>query len=231
MENPSTRYSTAERLVSRLPHVSACSIEIDESGEIAAIHVTAMPGLRSPKRLARNIESTLKAEEGLFVDHRKISIATLGDGDVGVRAAVTGLQRLSLVGVGLHQGDHGLEVEVTLASGSAQATGRATGSNTRFEVRRTVGQAALDAVSRLADGAPRFSLGEIEETELGSRRILVVCVNRAQGREEAHLIGCCEIGYDPTQAVIFAVLDALNRFVGTLRPREPVEFRIGPVHS
>jgi hypothetical protein len=227
MENPSTRYTTAQRMICRLPDVSSCEIQSDAAGEITAIHVTARAG-RSPKQIARDIEAVLAAEEGVAVDHRKISIAQFGEGDL---PRPRGLERLSLTGVSLHQGAQGLEVDVTLSAGTLQATGRATGSNTRYDVRRTVGQAALDAVTRLAEGAPRFSLGEVEETDLGSRKVILVCVNRAEGREESHLIGCCEVGYDPTQAVIFAVLDALNRFVATLRPREPVEFEIGPVPS
>ena len=138
------------------------------------------------------------------------------------------LGRVELGRVSLHHGPQGTEAEVTLTSSSVQATGRAAGPSTRFEVRRVVAQATLDAVTRLADGAPSFSLGEVEERDLGNRRVVLVCVNRSQGRSETHLIGCCEIGYDPTQAVIFAVLDALNRLVGAMRPRQPVEYEVGP---
>jgi len=224
MENPSNRYTTAQRTICRLPDVSSCEIQADEHGEITAIHVTARAG-RSPKQIARDIEAVLAAEEGVVVDHRKISIAQFREGDMPVPEA---LGRVSLGGLTLHHGPHGTEAEVTLSSSSVQATGRATGPSTRFEVRRVVAQATLDAVMRLADGAPSFSLGEVEERELGNKKVVLVCVNRSQGRSETHLIGCCEIGYDPTQAVIFAVLDALNRLVGALRPRQPVEYEVGP---
>jgi hypothetical protein len=91
-----------------------------------------------------------------------------------------------------------------------------------------VAQAALEAMGRLSDQDPCLSLGELEEKELGGRRVLLVCVNRAGRRQEARLIGCAEIGNDPTQAVINAVLDAVNRIVASLPPREPVEYDIGP---
>jgi hypothetical protein len=188
------------------------------------IHVTARAG-RSPKQIARDVEAVMAAEEGVVVDHRKISIAQFREGELPAPEA---LGRVALGGVSLHHGPQGTEAEVTLTSSSVQATGRAAGPSTRFEVRRVVAQATLDAVGKLADGAPPFSLGEVEERELGSRRVVLVCVNRSQGRSETHLIGCCEIGYDPTQAVIFAVLDALNRLVGALRPRQPVEYEVGP---
>lgn len=231
MEKPSHRFTTAEKMICRLRDVSSCDIQVDARGEITAVHVTARAG-RSPKQIARDIEAILAAEEGVSIDHRKISIAQFGEADPALaatpRAAET-LGRVALVGVSLHHGPGTVEVEVTLSAGAVSATGRASGSSTRFDVRRVVARAVLDSVAKLVDGDPAFSLGELEEKELGHRRVVLVCIHRTQGRNETSLYGCCEIGYDPTQAVIFAVLDALNRFVGSLRPRQPVEYEVGPV--
>jgi hypothetical protein len=229
VEKPSNRYTTAERLICRLRDVSSCDIQAAPNGEIAAIHVTARAG-RSPKQIARDIEAILAAEESITVDHRKISIAQFGEAELPREAQET-LARIALGGVSLHHAPGGVEVEVTLAAGAIQATGRAAGTNTRFEVRRVVAQATVDAVTKLVDGEPVFSLGELEEKDLGAKRVVLVCVNRSHGRSESNLIGCCEVGYDPTQAVIFAVLDALNRLVSTLRPRQAVEYEIGPTPS
>jgi hypothetical protein len=190
--------------------------------------VTARAG-RSPKQIARDIEAILAAEEGISVDHRKISIAQFGESDLASERESVG--RVSLGGVSLHHGSHGIEVEVTLTAAATTAVGRGVGSNARFEVRRVVAQATLDAVAKLVDGELGLSLGELEERDLGAKRVILVCVNRTSGRSEANLIGCCEMSFDPTQAVIFAVLDALNRLVGTLRPRQPVEYQVGPAPS
>jgi hypothetical protein len=225
LEKPSNRYTTAEKLICRLRDVSSCDIQVDARGEIAAVHVTARAG-RSPKQIARDIEALLAAEEGIQVDHRKISIAQFGEAELPAAPETVG--RMSLGGVSLHQTPQGLEAEVTLSAGPVQATGRAGGPSTRFEGRRVVAQATLDAITKLVDSAPALSLGELEERELGAKRVLLVCVNQNRGRSEANLIGCCEIGYDPSQAVIYAVLDAVNRLVGSLRPRQPVEYEVGP---
>jgi hypothetical protein len=160
------------------------------------------------------------------VDHRKISIAQYGD-DASV-ASMAGMDRVSVAGVSLHQAGTTFEAEVTLAAGELSATGQASGSSSRGDARRVVAQATLDAVSKLASEDPGFSLGEIAETTFGSRRILLVSVNRTEGREDRVLLGCCEAGYDTTRSVIYAVLDAVNRVLGTLPPREPVEYEIGP---
>jgi hypothetical protein len=187
--------------------------------------VTARPG-RSPKQIARDIESILSAEENIRVDHRKISIAQYGDG--AMSGAEATLDRVVMAGMSLHQSSGSFEAEVTLTSGELSATGQAAGANTRGESRRVIAQATLDAIAKLTTQDPRFSLGELEERDLGPRRILLVCVNQIDGREERSFLGCCEVGMDPGRAVIYAVLDAVNRVVSTLPPREPVEYEIGP---
>jgi hypothetical protein len=211
-------------MICRLADVSSCEIQTTEAGAIDAIHVTARPG-RSPKQIARDIEAILAAEEGVYVDHRKISIAQFGDAKAAIRPA---LSRISLEGVTQHQRGAEIEVEVTLRAGAVPATGRAVGPSTRFEIRRVAAQATLDGIGKLVDGDPALSLGEMDEKDLGAKRVVLVCVNQNQGRSEVHLMGCCVISYDSTRAVIYAVLDAVNRIVGTWKPREPVEYEIGP---
>jgi hypothetical protein len=224
MENPKTRFTVAERLIRKLRDVSSCEIRTAPDGSIEVIHVTARPG-RSPKQIARDIESILSAEENIRVDHRKISIAQYGE---GVASAEPTLDRVMVAGMSLHQSGAAFEAEVTLGSGDLSATGQAAGSNTRGESRRIIAQATLDAITKMTTQDPRFSLGELEERDLGPRRILLVCVNQVDGREERNFVGCCEIGPDAARAVVYAVLDAVNRVVSTLPPREPVEYEIGP---
>jgi hypothetical protein len=168
VEKPSTRYTTAEKMICRLRGVSSCDIQVDARGEIAAVHVTARAG-RAAKQIARDIEAILAAEEGISIDHRKISIAQFGEAELP-QEAVEALGRIALGGVSLHQGPTGVEVEVTLSSGPVHATGRASGPNTRYEVRRLVAQSTLDAVTKLVEGEPTFSLGELEERTSGQAR-------------------------------------------------------------
>ena len=74
MERPAESFATAERLICMLRDVSSCEIQLGTDGAISAVHVTALPG-RSPKQIARDVEAILAAEEGVHLDHRKISIA------------------------------------------------------------------------------------------------------------------------------------------------------------
>lgn len=63
----------AQSLVVRIQGMSSCQISADESGEITEVHVVATID-KSPKLIARDVESCLKAEMGLDVDHRKIGV-------------------------------------------------------------------------------------------------------------------------------------------------------------
>jgi len=139
------------------------------------------------------------------------------------------IERVHVVGYTVHRSRGEVEAEVVLGAGELRAEGRSVGPSTRFEHRRVVGQAVLDALAKLVEGDPGLSLGEMEERGLGDRRVLLVCVNRTVERAETAFLGSCEIGYEPEQTVILAILDAVNRLMGTLRPREPIEYRIGPV--
>ncbi len=143
--------------------------------------------------------------------------------------ALERLGRIHVAGYTLRRSRDEIEVEVVLGAGEVRGEGRSVGPSTRFEHRRVVGQATLDALLKLVDGDPGLSLGEMEERRLGSRKVLLVCVNRTVDRAETAFIGSCQISYEPEQAVILAILDAVNRLMGTLRPREPIEYVVGPV--
>ena len=66
----------AERTILRIKEVRSCRIVRDDSGEIAEVHVVAGGG-RPPKKIARDVESILKAEAGIDIDHRKIGVVLL----------------------------------------------------------------------------------------------------------------------------------------------------------
>ncbi len=223
MENPTTSYTAVERLICKLRDVRSCGIRVDADGSIAAVHVTARAG-RPAKQIARDVEAILSAEEGIAVDHRKISVAQYEGGS----APLETVPRVAIGGVSLHQSAGQCEADVLLVAGDLQTSGHGTGANTQFEIRRIVAAATLDAVRKLVKGEPPLSLGEVEEKELGDKRLMLVRVNYQRDRNEKSLYGCSEIGYDSTQSVIIATLSAVNRLLGSLEPRDPIEYEVGP---
>ncbi len=66
----------AENLITRLRDVQSCRITTDETGQVAEVHVVACTD-RSPKMIARDVETCLRAELGLYVDYRKIGVVLI----------------------------------------------------------------------------------------------------------------------------------------------------------
>ena len=66
----------AETLITRLRDIQSCRITTDETGEITEVHVVACTD-RSPKLIARDVESCLRAELSLYVDYRKIGVVII----------------------------------------------------------------------------------------------------------------------------------------------------------
>lgn len=66
----------AENLITRLRDIQSCRIATDETGQVTEVHVVACTD-RSPKMIARDVETCLRAEMGLYVDYRKIGVVLL----------------------------------------------------------------------------------------------------------------------------------------------------------
>ena len=63
----------AEVLVGRVKGIEACKISTDDTGRITEIHVVASID-KPAKLIARDVETCLKAEMDMDVDHRKIGV-------------------------------------------------------------------------------------------------------------------------------------------------------------
>jgi hypothetical protein len=66
----------AEDLIMQLRDIQSCRIATDEAGKITEIHVVAATN-RSPKMIARDVETCLKAQLGIAVDYRKIGVVLI----------------------------------------------------------------------------------------------------------------------------------------------------------
>jgi len=222
--------------------VQSARIVADEDGGILEIHAVASPG-RAPKQIARDIESMLVAKLGVPVDHRKISIAQVGD-DAEVPPTETRVHeavapeaegqlwptdmRIEFVGVSVSQSHVKAEAQVELALGGFSTVAAVDGADSADSVLRLVAEATITAVQQLFDGRSILAVTAIEQTTVGGKPVVVVHVTHVREREEKHLIGACAISGDPTRAAALATLDAVNRFLRRLRPKEPTEYEIGP---
>jgi len=119
--------------------------------------------------------------------------------------------RLLCNGVGVMSAGNQLRAEVDLQAAGLEASGTAEGPNRSGGDLHLVAQATLAAVESLVDEPMGLELVELRRERLGSGEVLLVAVELVQGRRCEQLYGACQPGTNTYQAVVFAVLDALNR--------------------
>ncbi|UCG50406.1 MAG: hypothetical protein JSW58_09330 [Candidatus Latescibacterota bacterium] len=232
----------AEALVSRIQGISSCRISTDETGEITEVHVVA-GCQKSPKLVARDVETCLKAMAGIEVDHRKIGVVVfdsnghepapsedLDEAERGEEVVEFPVEeypsRFEFQSVNLFISQESIQAEVELSRGGMDVFGSAKSTNMSISQLRIVAEATLKAVGELLDERVRLCLVEVQEVPLSEDIAILVKVDLLQNRERKSLAGCSLFSGNVNQTVVFATLDAVNRVLGKLRSRKSIEYRI-----
>jgi hypothetical protein len=149
-----------------------------------------------------------------------------GISEVGV--ATDTQPRLRFIGMNLQVSGDGCTARVELSHGTIRTMGDSEGPGAGRAALRSLAVATLGAVMHHFQDSAAFHLEDIAFTTLGEDEIVIVSVSYRRGREVIPLLGSTYVGTDPQQAVIFATLDAINRFSGRLKERGFVEYEVGP---
>lgn len=195
-----------EEALRQIREVAAVRVVTDSEGGIEEIHVLAGKG-RSPKQIVRDVESTLLAQFGVPVDHKKISVAQVNNGP----PQSWGQPRVRLLSVRFSTNTVAAEAEVKVELDDVVHTGRVSGAASSANRLRVAAEATLSAVGEHFNSRHYLSLDDVVVLELRARRICLVALSLlAPGGEEA-LIGTSLIRVSEADAAARAVLDALNR--------------------
>jgi hypothetical protein len=116
------------------------------------------------------------------------------------------IQRVQLDSAGL-----GVAVTVSLGLDGRTVTGHAEGAATQSGVHRSVATATLRAVESVLEGNARFEVDHVELTRTGTDQTVLVVLTMVTGRSTQRLSGASVVREDVRQAVIRAVLAAVNR--------------------
>ncbi len=193
-------------LICRLEGVYAAKVVLCEDGTPEEIHILASTA-KSPKSLTRDIQSALMAAFGVEVDYRIISIAQIHPdmSEKDSRLCYSGIENKFIDGRG--------EITVFLSYGDLRIEGKSSYAtrNTASQL-RGVALATLDAVSKFITekNSAYYELITSEVIEIGGRPATLVTVCDEQGQ---HYIGSSLIREHHDDAVVRAVMDALNRRV------------------
>ncbi|MDR3539664.1 MAG: hypothetical protein P4L69_01645 [Desulfosporosinus sp.] len=199
-----------EQAIKQIRSVMAARINVNYQGEIEEVHILASSG-RFPKQIARDVESVLIAQFNLQIDHKKISVAQIGDEEEEGTLAIMESTRPRLVGVTLGTVNGMAEVKVELLTGDKHTKGSAQGPSSSHNKLRLFVDATLAALSPLILDKFLFVTEDVGITQLAKQQIALVSITLVASVGEQSLTGCALVRNDDREAVVKATLDAVNR--------------------
>lgn len=194
-------------MICQLQGVISADVSFNGQDEIEEIHVLANFD-RSPKQVVRDIESILVTQRGLRLDHKKISVAQIK----GNTPHLTGSFRIQFVSVGVSVSGLENKVEVELEKNGIPSLGVAEGPSSEMNQLRLTVEATLKAVRNYLDTEHTFVFEKIK-TIAEEKNIILVTIVALTSRDERRLVGSALCEGDRIKTVVFATLDAINRFL------------------
>ncbi|HEV2439404.1 MAG TPA: hypothetical protein VGX97_05020 [bacterium] len=206
----------AEDIIRRLRGVSAVRVDLAQGGIIDRVHVLSTAE-RSPRIVAGDIVAALAAELSVEIEQNQIRIAMRRpeqqDDD-----HPPALPRLKFVGMTVATLHASAEVKIQLEHDGAIVEGTAAGPNAAGQRLQLIAAATLRAVEAHLRAQGLFLLESVTIAPLGARQVALALVAWL-GPEEDVLSGSSLVRDDPREAVVRAVLAAVNRPVAWLSPR------------
>lgn len=201
-----------EEGIASLESVDAARV-VNQGDRITEVHVIAASD-KPAKQVVRDVQSLAMARFGLSIDRRIVSVVQISPQSLHqpmtARAALT---RVSESPNGTRT-----TLEVTLRHEDNEYVGSSTGPAVATARLRIVGEATIDAVEKTFPSMPPIALDAIASTTVGTNPVVVAVVVSAgdRGGEELN-VGSAIALPSSDDAAVKAVLNALNRRIGTLK--------------
>jgi len=198
-----------EETLCRLPAVDAVRI-VHDRDQITEVHVLASPA-KPAKQVVRDVQSLAMARFGVGIDRRAVSVVQLDDDKKGAEA-----ERPIITSIKEYPEGPSTTVTVTLTWNGEQFSGSADGPAATSARLRIIGEATLRALVEVLGGGPPLALDAVATTSVGARPVVVAQVVSMRGVDEEVAVGSALVRGDEAEAVVRAVLDALNRRIPAL---------------
>ena len=205
-----------EQALCRIPGIKAARVVLDRGGSsIAEIHVLALP-TKSPKQLVRDAESALMAEFAVEIDHKKISIAQLGQEAMPAEDEPIKGPRLKIVSIDQRASGVRARVTVGMEVDEEIYVGEASGPGSQTTRGRLVAEAVLDAIMQMLPDTFGFALEDVAILKMGREEVAVSCISLISPIGEQTFAGSATVRTNANDSIARATLDALNRRLGSL---------------
>jgi hypothetical protein len=113
--------------------------------------------------------------------------------------------------VGVTCSDMLVRAEVLLRAGDVEVVGKAEGPNHAESDMELIARATVAALASLLVDPVLLHVREVRREMVGRQDIILTAVDLVEGRTSDTLFGSCSTRHNQQQAVVFSVLDALNR--------------------
>jgi len=120
-------------------------------------------------------------------------------------------ERVECSGVGLMTSGATLTATVELVRGEISAQARESGPNHPGIDLQLLARAAAGALGDLLNEPVTLSIADVREQQSAGESVVLVAVDLVEGRRGERFFGLCRSHPNQQQAVVYAVLDALNR--------------------
>jgi signal transduction histidine kinase len=197
--------SDLEKLIKQIRDVVSVNIVIGENREIEEIHVLAEE-TRNAKQIVRDIETLLRVECGLELDHKKVSIVQLNR-----ELSAFQPRRLKCSALQFHLQDAKMEAMVEIASPKRSCQGKSSGISSRTNRLRLVAEATIQALQPFIEPGSSVILEDVNQFTSGGRQFVAVTVTYVRGAAEEALVGSALVRQEEKETVVRATLAALNR--------------------
>lgn len=225
--------SAVEELIASLPGVEGARIVLEAEGGLREIHVLA-DASRPAKAIVRDIESALRVRWGLLVDHRRVSIAQMGDVPRRPKWVRLRLQQLAVTTDPVRDR---AEVSVSLVPEPPRDPfgrplpdpeipdvvwqGRAAGPGGGVLGIRLAVEATLQALNQSLLPQHLFAFADVTRVQLGEREAVVCLLQYHAPRDVAQVMtGSAVIRGEALEAAVRAVLNGTNRIYGVAMRRQ-----------
>ena len=125
----------------------------------------------------------------------------------------------------------GAQAQVELRWKGVPRMGSATGWSTRDGAHKLIAAATVNAIQEYLSDDVALGVEDLSFVQIGRKQIVVAALTLLAHRQEKTLVGCCTVEQDAQQSVVLATLAALNRVIGGLKTREPVEYVLRPAST
>jgi hypothetical protein len=213
-----------------------------EGGEVREVHVISGSG-RPAKLIVKDVVGLIWTRYNRRIDHRIVGVVRVrAHGNGAPRPGIVPVieepapvledaSRIRFGSVNLYMDGARAQAQVELRWKGVLRMGSASDWCSREGSHRLVAAATLAALQEFLDDDIALGVEGVHVIRMGEHEVAIVGLALLTHRQEKLLTGCCTVGRDLPQAVVLASLSALNRVIGGLKTKEPIEYILRPAST